>query len=178
MRRILFITIILGVVLAGCAGAGSGSATGGAGSYSAARARLDSSMLAAINHARSRGRKCGSVFHAAAAPVAWNSKLGIAALKHSRDMASQSFLSHTGSDDSSSDERLTRERYAWRTCGENIAVGQPSTAAVVQSWLSSEGHCRNIMSPEFHEIGAAYAIGPYQGMPAAKYWTLVLGTAR
>jgi uncharacterized protein YkwD len=169
---------MLGAVLAGCAVAGSGSAISGAGSSAATRARVDSSMRAAINQARSRGRKCGSVFHPAADPVAWNDMLGIAALKHSRDMASQSFLSHTGSDDTSSDERLTREGYAWRTCGENIAVGQPSTAAVVQSWLSSEGHCRNIMSPDFHEIGAAYAIGPYQGMPSAKYWTLVLGTAR
>jgi uncharacterized protein YkwD len=135
-------------------------------------------MLAAINQARSRGRKCGAVFYAASAPVAWNARLGIAARKHAGDMASQGVLSHTGSDASSSDERVSREGYAWRTCGENIAVGQPSTAAVVQSWLSSEGHCRNIMSPDFHEIGAAYAIGRYRSMPSVKYWALVLGTAR
>jgi uncharacterized protein YkwD len=93
-------------------------------------------------------------------------------------MSSNGFLSHTGSDASSTDERLAREGYLWRAVGENIAVGQSTAAEVVRGWLSSEGHCRNIMSPDFHEIGAAYAFGHYRGSPSAKYWTLVLGSAR
>jgi uncharacterized protein YkwD len=27
------------------------------------------------------------------------------------------------------------------------------------------------MDPDFTEIGAGYAIGPYGGTPAARYWT-------
>ncbi len=198
MRHFLFSVFILVIVPVGCAGAGIGSGPAGAthrppasesvnpvpmaaplaGNPAGGRARVDSSLLAAVNQARSRARKCGSVFHAAAAPVAWSDKMGNAALKHAGDMASKGFLSHTGSDDSSSDERLSREGYPWRTVGENIAVGQSTAAEVVRDWLTSEGHCRNIMSPDFHEIGAAYAFGPYQGSHFVKYWTLVLGSRR
>ncbi|MBF8259640.1 MAG: hypothetical protein HW377_2014 [Actinobacteria bacterium] len=36
------------------------------------------------------------------------------------------------------------------------------------------GHCRNLMDPDFTEIGAGYAIGPFGGNPAARYWTFDL----
>lgn len=39
--------------------------------------------------------------------------------------------------------------------GENIAAGQPSIKSVMNSWLKSEGHCKNIMSGTFREIGVA-----------------------
>ena len=38
----------------------------------------------------------------------------------------------------------------------------------------SEGHCRNLMDTDFTEIGAGYAIGPFGGDPAGRYWTFDL----
>src|SRR3990172_6631535 len=111
-------------------------------------------------------------------PVAWNDSLAIAAYLHSEDMATNQFFSHTGSDGSSPGDRITREGYAWWTYGENIAVGYPTVSAVMQGWLGSDGHCRNIMNPAFREIGAAYAEGPYLGNPSAPYWTFDLATPR
>jgi uncharacterized protein YkwD len=102
----------------------------------------------------------------------------MAAYLHSSDMAVNQFFSHTGSDGSSPGDRITREGYAWRTYGENIAVGYPTVSAVLQGWLGSDGHCRNIMNPAFREIGAAYAEGPYPGNPSAPYWTFDLATPR
>src|SRR4030067_605973 len=75
-------------------------------------------------------------------------------------------------------DRFAREGYAWRTYGENIAVGYPTVSAVMQGWLGSDGHCRNIMNPAFREIGAAYAEGPYLGNPSAPYWTFDLAAPR
>lgn len=190
MNRMLHTIIMFGVILCGCGGAGSGvTATPPTHRDSVAvslsssfptsvDAREVSALLVAINSARSRGRKCGRVFHDAAAPVVWSEQMGIAAFKHSRDMASKRFLGHTGSDGSSPDERLTRESYQWRSCGENVSVGHSSANEVVRAWLSSDGHCRNIMNPDYREIGAAYAFGSYQGSPAVRYWTLVLGSPR
>jgi uncharacterized protein YkwD len=89
-------------------------------------------------------------------------------------MATNRFLDHTGSDGSTPGERITREGYPWVAYGENIAVGYPTVSAVIQGWLLSEGHCRNIMTREFTEIGAGYAIGQYSGNPAARYWTFDL----
>jgi len=54
--------------------------------------------LELINAARAESRMCGTVSYAAAPPVTWNSKLAQAARKHSNDMASNNFFSHTGSD--------------------------------------------------------------------------------
>jgi len=94
------------------------------------------------------------------------------------DMASRGEVGHAGSDGSTADERLAREGYQWGRVGENVAVGYPSADEVVRAWLSSKGHCMNIMNPGFNEIGSAWAWGVYQGVSYARYWTLVLGIAR
>ena len=41
--------------------------------------------------------------------------------------------------------------------GENIALGQRSPEQVVQAWMNSEGHRRNIMNVQFEKIGVGYA---------------------
>ena len=46
----------------------------------------------------------------------------------------------------------------------------------VQGWLKSPGHCANIMSPDFSEMGAAFAVNPKSS--AGIYWVQVLGAAR
>jgi uncharacterized protein YkwD len=131
-------------------------------------------FLAAVNQARSVKHKCGKVPYGPAPPVSWSGALAMAAFLHSKDMVRKNTLSHTGSDDSTAGQRISRQGYPWRTYGENIAAGNPTVSSVIQAWLGSEGHCRNLMDPAFTEIGAGYAIGPYGGNPAARYWTLGL----
>jgi uncharacterized protein YkwD len=135
-------------------------------------------FLDAVNQARAVDRYCGSTHFAAAPPVAWNDDLAMAAYLHSFDMATNNFFSHTGSDNSSPGVRITREGYAWSTYGENIAVGYPTVSVAMQGWLGSEGHCRNIMSPAFEEIGAGFAEGPFGGSQSARYWTFDLASPR
>jgi uncharacterized protein YkwD len=131
-------------------------------------------FLAAVNQARSVNQICGSTPFGPAPPVSWSDDLAMAAYLHSVDMATHPFFSHTGSDGSSPGDRITREGYRWTAYGENIAVNYPTVEAVMQGWLGSEDHCRNIMNPAFTEIGAGYAIGQYSGNPAARYWTFDL----
>ena len=131
-------------------------------------------FLAAVNQARSVSQVCGSTPYGPAPPVSWSDNLAMAAYLHSEDMALNNFFSHTGSDGSSAGQRISRQGYPWRTYGENIAVGYPTVSSVIQGWLGSEGHCVNLMDPDFTEIGAGYAIGPYGGNPAARYWTFDL----
>lgn len=131
-------------------------------------------FLAALNQARSVARMCGNTAFPPAPPVTWSGELAMAAYLHSEDMALNGFFSHTGSDGSSPGQRITRQGYTWRAYGENIAVGYPSVSSVIQGWLESEGHCRNIMNPAFTEIGAGYAIGGFGTNPAARYWTFDL----
>ena len=131
-------------------------------------------FLAAVNQARSVTQVCGNTPCGPAPPVSWSDNLALAAYLHSEDMVSNNFFSHTGSDGSSPGQRISRQGYPWRAYGENIAAGPPTVSSVIQGWLGSEGHCRNLMDPVFTEIGAGYAIGPFGGNPAARYWTFDL----
>ena len=129
--------------------------------------------LELVNAARTQPRSCGDKSFAAAPPLAWNEQLAAAARAHSSDMARRSELGHAGSDGSTSAQRATRQGYAWRAVGENVAGGQGSAEKVVAGWLASPTHCANIMSPDFTEMGAAYATNPESGMRI--YWTQVFG---
>jgi uncharacterized protein YkwD len=131
-------------------------------------------FLAAVNQARSVTQICGTTPFGPSPPVSWSANLAMAAYLHSEDMVINNFFSHTGADGSSAGQRISRQGYPWRTYGENIAVGYPTVSSVLQGWLGSEGHCRNLMNPAFTEIGAGYAIGPFGGNPAARYWTFDL----
>lgn len=131
-------------------------------------------FLAAVNQARSVNRKCGNTRYSPARPVSWSGNLAMAAYLHSKDMVRKNFFNHTGSDGSSAGQRISRQGYPWRMCGENIAVGSPTVSSVIRGWLGSESHCRNLMNPGFTEIGAGYAIGPFGGNPAARFWTFDL----
>lgn len=55
----------------------------------------------------------------------------------------------------------------YSAAGENIAMGQSTPQAVVQSWMNSSGHRANILSANFTEIGVGYAKGGTGG----HYWT-------
>lgn len=74
-------------------------------------------------------------------------------------------MQHKGSDGSTVGVRLTRAGFTWRSVGENVAWNYPNVEAVVAGWLSSPGHCLNIMNANFQ----------YMGMGETdRYWTQVL----
>jgi len=133
-------------------------------------------ILAQVNVARTRPRQCGAERFAAAPPLAWNDALGAAALAHSRDMAERDYFAHSDPEGRSVGQRATAAGYPWRHVGENIAAGLGEPAAVVAGWLASPGHCANIMSAEFAEMGAAFAVrvGTSRGI----WWTQVFGRRR
>ncbi|MFD9545477.1 sigma-70 family RNA polymerase sigma factor [Streptomyces sp. NPDC060022] len=87
------------------------------------------------------------------AAVRSNSKLATAASRHSADMVSRDYFSHTSPDGSDPGDRITAAGYRWSTYGENIAKGQSTPAAVMDSWMNSPGHRANILNCAFKEIG-------------------------
>ena len=89
-------------------------------------------------------------------PLKANSELDQTAQKYSQTMATGDFFSHTGKDNSTPWSRAEKEGYKARTMGENIAVGQRSPQQVVQGWIDSPGHRRNMLNPNFTELGVGY----------------------
>lgn len=128
-------------------------------------------VLELTNAARAQARSCGATSFAAAAPLAYNAQLAQAAQGHATDMATRNYFSHTSLDGRSMAQRITGAGYPWRTIGENIAAGQPTPESVVDGWLRSEGHCRNIMNPSFRELGVGHA----QGGSYSHYWVQNFG---
>lgn len=94
--------------------------------------------------------------------LTWNESIAIASAKHSQDMDRKEFFSHTSSDGKSLKDRINAVGYKWMAIGENIAMGQRDEYQVMNSWLKSPGHCANLMSANFKEMGAARR---------GKYWT-------
>jgi len=91
----------------------------------------------------------------AVSAIRWSTALAQAAQRHSQDMVDHNFFDHTGSDGSNAGQRISAAGYRWSSWGENIAAGQSSAEAVVQAWMNSEGHCRNIMNARFVDMGLA-----------------------
>lgn len=131
-------------------------------------------ILKRVNDVRAKPRTCGKESFEAAPSLSWKAELGKTALAHSKDMAEKDYFSHQGRDGSQVSDRASRAGYRWQRIGENIAAGQGSAAQVMAGWLASPGHCKNIMNPDFTEMGAAYATNPES--TATSYWTQVFGT--
>ncbi|MFJ3436851.1 sigma-70 family RNA polymerase sigma factor [Streptomyces cyaneofuscatus] len=86
-------------------------------------------------------------------PVTSNDLLATAAQRHSADMASRDYFSHTSPDGTDPGDRITAAGYRWSTYGENIAKGQRTPADVMRSWMDSPGHRANILNCSFKEMG-------------------------
>lgn len=133
-------------------------------------------VLALANEARARARRCGSKSFEAAPPLRLADALSDAARVQARDMAKNNMLAHEGSDGSTPADRVTRERYKWRMVGENVASGPTTAEEVMAGWLASPGHCENVMSPRFTEMGIAYVVDAKS--ESGVYWSQVFATPR
>ncbi|MEL6658305.1 MAG: CAP domain-containing protein [Bacteroidota bacterium] len=140
--------------------------TGGPGILNEGSAAFQE-MILDINDLRAEGCRCGNTNMPPVGPLQWNDQIAIAAAEHSADMAQAGVLNHTGTDGSLAGDRLKRNGYDWRSYGENIASGFTSMDGVLQAWIDSPGHCRNLMNASFQEIGIAR-----QG----NYWTQVFAS--
>jgi uncharacterized protein YkwD len=57
---------------------------------------------------------------------------------------------------------------------ENIAMGQSTAAAAMDSWMHSSGHRANILNANLTEIGTALA----RDSASRPYWVQVFGKPR
>ena len=124
-------------------------------------------ILKLVNEARKKGCQCGDTYYNPAPPLTWNELLEKAAAVHSNDMFTKKYFSHTAPDGSRAGERIEKEGYHWMMYGENIGMGFKNEREMVEGWLKSPGHCKNIMNKDYKEMGAA---------KAGNYWTQTFGT--
>src|SRR5262249_49003135 len=92
-------------------------------------------------------------------------KLQAAAEQHAKDMAAHGKMSHKGSDGSTSIKRIVSKGYNYRRAGENVAAGYFTVDGLMQGWMDSPHHKRNILG-SFSQIGVACATGEN----GKRYW--------
>lgn len=85
-----------------------------------------------------------------------NTALTAAAMKRAEEL--QELFEHTRPDGSDCFTVLKEYNVPFPSelsycAGENIAYGQRTPAEVVNAWMNSEGHRKNILSPKFKQIG-------------------------
>ncbi|WP_158633666.1 CAP domain-containing protein [Tautonia sociabilis] len=104
-------------------------------------------------------------------PLSWSPTLADAAREHSSGLVSLGRLRHKGHDGSSPADRVERRGYAFRSVGENIASGQETVEEVMEGWMNSPGHRRNILG-DFEELGASRR----EDEGGRPYWCVVFAT--
>lgn len=86
------------------------------------------------------------------------------AREKSRDMSANGYFSHTSPTYGSPFDMMKKYGISYSYAGENIAMGQRTPEEVVKAWMNSEGHRKNILSPNFNYIGVGY-------VSQGNYWT-------
>jgi uncharacterized protein YkwD len=121
------------------------------------RSRAEASTVCIVNKIRRR-RGTRALKH--------NAQLYDAAKKHANDMVQRKYFSHVSEGGTGSTSRIRSTGYMsgaekWQV-GENLAWGTGSystPAAIVQSWMNSAGHRKNILRRTYREAGLAIAVG-------------------
>lgn len=106
----------------------------------------------------------------------FNSRLQRAARKHANWMAKNHQMSHTENvpGRASVADRAQQAKYSYSMVGENVACGQTSVSMVMDGWMNSDGHRRNILNHSFTEIG----VGSAKSSTGQIYWCVVFGRRR
>jgi uncharacterized protein YkwD len=77
------------------------------------------------------------------------------AQRHSEDMVRRGYFSHTTPEGATPFDRLRAAGIGYSAAAENIASGQPTGRAVLDSWLRSAGHRSNLENCAYthHGVG-------------------------
>ncbi|WP_026894409.1 CAP domain-containing protein [Clostridiisalibacter paucivorans] len=100
-------------------------------------------------------------------PLKYSAELSKVAQTKSQDMSDKGYFSHTSPTYGSPFDMMKQFGISYSYAGENIAMGQRSAEQVMNGWMNSAGHRKNILSPNFTEIGVGYVVNK-NGTP---YWT-------
>ena len=130
--------------------------------------RVRAAMLAQVN----AGRKKAGV-----PPLRPNERLDQAAQRHAQDMLARHYFAHESPEGHTVRERARDAGYDWRAIGENIAEGQLSVDEVMSTWMHSPPHRKNILAPNYMELGVGLALGR-SGNEWKVEWVQTYGTRR
>jgi uncharacterized protein YkwD len=154
----------LGVI--GCLGVGAALASAG-GDASAFKQTANEMNVFALTNAERKQEDVPA--------LKLNPALSKIARAHSENMVRQGKMAHD-LDDRTPFDRLRAAGYQYKTAGENVALGtgNVSLPMLMKGWMDSEGHRKNILEPEYTELGVGIASDPNGQV----YFTQLFGKPR
>lgn len=133
------------------------------------RGAVRDEMLARVNAVRKK---------AGLKALRLNPLLHKAAQGHAENMLARGYFAHESPSGTTVRERSRNAGYDWAAIGENIAFGQTSVEEVVETWMDSPGHRKNILSRSFTEMGVGLALGRGPDGKHQVLWVQNLGAPR
>jgi len=100
-------------------------------------------------------------------PLKLSDSLSSVAHTKAQDMADNGYFNHTSPTYGSPFDMMKQFDISYRAAAENIAAGQRSPEAVVEAWMNSAGHRKNILNPDYTHLGNGYVEG---GGSYGTYW--------
>jgi uncharacterized protein YkwD len=100
-------------------------------------------------------------------PLAAARKLDRSAQGWTNTMVADGFFSH-GANFAA---RISATGFVWSAAGENIASGFVTPRRVVSAWMSSTGHCQNILSAKYRDVGTGESPHGIRGSTVPATWT-------
>lgn len=104
--------------------------------------------------------------------VSQESHLQSAAQKHAEDMSKRNYFEHNTPEGKTPTQQIKDAGYPltgkWTT-GQNIARGQKTAEQVMEDWMNSPGHKKNILNGSFEHLGVGY-------VSSGNYWVQDFGS--
>ncbi|HEX2924600.1 MAG TPA: CAP domain-containing protein, partial [Chloroflexota bacterium] len=110
-------------------------------------------------------------------PLKVSPELSKSAQGYAAQMGKENFFGHTSPNGSTCVSRDCAAGYTdWKALAENLAAGYESPKEVVDAWMKSPGHRKNMLAPDVKETGIGYALVP--GSHYETYWVQEFGTRK
>jgi uncharacterized protein YkwD len=129
--------------------------------------KVRTEMLARVNAERAA---------AGAGPLLRDPRLDDAAQRHAEDMLVRSYYNHVSPDGITPADRARKSGYYTRMVAENIARGPVAVEEVMNNWMGSSGHRRNLLLPTFTHLGIGVVVGRNPAMGDTVIWVQEFGT--
>lgn len=133
-------------------------------------------LLTLVNQTRQRGYNCGGIAKPPVPPLAYDSRLALAAQLHVNAMTLQGFTDHVNPVTKSTPQSRAAAE-GWRgEVAENLYTGGQTAQDTLDWWLRSSVHCANLMNAYWTHFGAGIALSDKSG--DGPYWVIDFGRAK
>jgi len=111
-------------------------------------------------------------------PLVAQVSLRRAAIAHSQDMLARNYFEHDSKAGTAWSERILRHFRPRHTLGENIGWGnveKGTPQAMVDAWMASPPHRKNVLNGAFTQVGIGVATGGFLGYESSFVYTSDFG---